>query len=890
MSTPSVVGSEQQQDRNQVAYGMRREWKFSLTFAHQAARIILHLSPYWESTFIDPRELEQLNRLDRDVKHCPMRPALRYNDLGTTPTRMEEVWTENLKKVTILYSHIPPDTTLVGYCVRSVQHVLSDPQVVDVDGCTDFSRLQVGNKLRCRHKLGGRRSFHFRYTTSSKTKTKSTVYVIGTIINQRGYLCTVESTGGEDLDSYVKKHFLPHYTDKDKFMIDQDLVYSDVSSTILKEQQELFGELRYSDTDAAVAFTIPMHPMSIRPDYSPTQTVGVGSIACMTLELNVYQRPVESDEIDIAGVINFKVNQALLFLDVEDMVRMGYPRIMSTEQYSNMKINRLLDIFSDAKVVGTPGTSYLGVRTGRSRTLTFTYEPFNAVVKVMMTSAIVCGLGVTAVFITKLGGGIFDAHLYLYQQLLRGIKFMESDIPRGCLSRFNSTCVRLVEQNITRCYAAAPADGRHTMEQHLKLLRESCDTRVEGGISVNVPVKEGGLGKLPGEGQRCSSASDGNIRTATPTEELASEQEKVSCHEGDATEDTPTSPVGSSTGGSHSSFHSTLSISVTGIRTKQEVVGGDGTPTYGRPHPQRASILASATPDVTDLNVEPPASPTVTVLLPSPQPPTSAAAIPSPAQAVAAASGSPRTSSEQVSGGADMSRQLSVAVPPSSSVESNVRVPSPARSPADGVEANVAGSPSSVVFPQMPKDELEEDQDSKVQAVLKADDADAYFGLSMYDAYVHSCDMLKCKPNSYLLKKFPTNPRFSNLIHEVDISSNYLGHGGFVAVLNILPNFPNVHTLHFNDMSLDNEDVEHLCEVLKDNKSVREVHLRDNDKITLPSTRFFSRLLKVNPNIVTLSLEGTRLGPSVIGRLQEDVKKNAEKKGDAEAASVSDSK
>lgn len=62
---------------------------------------------------------------------------------------------------------------------------------------------------------------------------------------------------------------------------------------MLNEQQERYGELCYEDRDAAIAFSVPMYPMVIKPDFSPAKTVGVGSIACMTFEVDIYEKLID---------------------------------------------------------------------------------------------------------------------------------------------------------------------------------------------------------------------------------------------------------------------------------------------------------------------------------------------------------------------------------------------------------------------------------------------------------------------------------------------------------------------------------------------------------------------------------------------------------------------
>ncbi|RNF23407.1 uncharacterized protein Tco025E_02821 [Trypanosoma conorhini] len=878
------------QGRRDTVVGMRREWNFSLTFVHQAARVVMQLSPQWESTFIDPRDFEQLNRLDRDVKHCPMMPALQYTDLSAVMKPNNELWTEIPKRVSIMYSHIPPDMTLAAYCVRSVQHVLSDPHVVSVDGCTDLLHLRVGDKLRCPHRLGGQRSFQFRYHVSVKSQLmKDAVYAIGTIINQRGYLCTVRCGEEEELEGYVAKNFLPQYTNPDKFAVDQDVAYEEMSSTVLKEQQELFGELRYFDADASVAFSIPMHPMRIRPDFSPTQTVGVGSVACMTLELDVHQKLIDDfAEAEITGMPKYKINPVILFLDVEDVARMGYPRIMSTEQYSHLKTKRLLDIFADAKLVGTPVTNHMGIRTGRSRTVTLTYEPLSTVVKVMTVSTLVGSLGVSAVFLTKLGGGLFDAHLYLYQQLLEGIKFCERTAAKTLFSRFRTVNVRLLEQSLPRAYSSAPADERQAMERHLKFLRESSDGRVEGAVAIPVPAEDGGLEKRHRQHKRrlsphyrrqmhsphstVNDSVSGQHSVGSNSSQMvvfrgseSGGERKFSDLVYEEDEETSNDEEGASTSILGLSYHSASDISVTSIAHLQGMAPDDSfvDGEAGGSPPRRPNAAVAASPNESvELGAE------------------RATAAASLAQAPAP-HGSQEPSSPMLTEVAE-----GETLCPSSATTTVERLavgPSSTTSAAqDGAEGGAAEtSQPNLQQQQQQEEDRDEEQrhQQQLREVLKDNEADVYFGPSLHDIYVRSCDMQRCKPNSYLLKKLPTDPRFTNGVRELDLSSNYLGRGGFVALLGLLEHLPRLRAVYFNDMSLDNVDAENLCEVLAGNKSVREVYLRNNSKITLPATRFFTRLLRGNANIVVLDLEGTRLGHTVVKKLEEDARKNAAKRG-----------
>ncbi|CCW64539.1 unnamed protein product [Phytomonas sp. EM1] len=68
-------------------------------------------------------------------------------------------------------------------------------------------------------------------------------------------------------------------------------------------------------------------------------------------------------------------------------------------------------------------------------------------------------------------------------------------------------------------------------------------------------------------------------------------------------------------------------------------------------------------------------------------------------------------------------------------------------------------------------------------------------------------------------------------------------------------------------MSLDNVDAVNLCGALLVHPSVEMVSVKNNPKITLPSTPHFSRLVKGNRRITCLELEGTLLGEAVVQRL-----------------------
>lgn len=811
--------------------GMRREWNFTFTIKHHAARSNLRLNPAWSSQFIDPDDIINLSKLDRDVKHCPMMPFAAYED-RTIALQSGAFWEEAPKSVRIMYSHVQHNMSLKAYAKRSVQHVLGDPRVATVDGKAALQRLTIAKKMQNAPMLGGKPSFQFWYVVSDKTRARTEyVYAIGTICGQRGYLATITCHKEAELQSYIKHFFVPHFKDPTKFAVDVDVQYEEVTNTVLKEQQELYGELHFHDRDAAVSFAIPMHPVTLKPDFSPIQSVGVGSIACMTLEIDVYQKLMDDfAEADITGMPKYKVNNVVLFMDAEDVARMGYPGIMSVEQYTSAKLKRLMDVFKDAKTVGSPISLNLGSRCGRSSTVTFTYEGMGCVVKAMLVCTLVGNTGISALYFTKLGGGLFDVHLYLYQQLLKSIVFRAAREESDRFSRFQAVQIRLTDQDLPRCYTSAAVNEKKTLERHLKSLHQSTDGRTEGRF-VAVDVAKGGLPRSHQGGAHGDEQSEGHyeghvgggavvqLLTAAASDDQVPEEDDNSLI-------------------SVSSIPHLAALPVYDEAMQEDSLRG-ASPPLPPPRAGRGALENSENDD----------------------------------QGPATVSGG---QVGPVGDDADIRQDESkvtlqmVADDESSGVYPMAANLSPKLS---STQVAVGRTVSSIGDATATTLDDTQQQQKLIQAILKEDD-EVYFGPSLHDVYIRCCELQHCRPNSYLLKKLPVNPKFTNSVEELDLTSNYLGHNGFVAVLDLLEHLPRLHSVFFNDMSLDNTDVEHLCELLANNTSIRCVQLRNNTKITLPATKQLSKLLRANKRITSLILHGTKIGANLIASLEAEANRN----------------
>ncbi|KAG5486170.1 hypothetical protein LSCM1_07288 [Leishmania martiniquensis] len=876
-------------------------------------------------------------------------------------------WVEKLKAVELIYCHAAPDMNLELFCKHCVQFILRDPHVSSVDGDTRLARLHMGDKLRCPYRLGGcHRSFQLRYTLRDRSELQeSCVYAIGALVGQRGYLLRARCTDAEELEGYVRKVLLPAYATPGRAQFGIDVAYhSAATTTLISEQQEAFGELQYVDHKAAIAFVTPLYPMRVLLDYSPAKTVDVGSITCLTLKLSVYERLLDDAvAAEMIGVAKYKVSPIIMCVEVEEVSRMGYPKVMSTEQYSKLKAARVAEVFPDAKMAGLPTNLFMGDRTGRLRTMTFTYEPLRCVAKALITSTLVGNLGVTALYIAKLSGGVFDAHLCVFQQLLSGIEYLpqNSFTKNARVSRYCTRNIRLVEEDIIHAYSAdkhldgeaspstAAAAAPHpktfaardprvvaaARERHLQFLSLGNDGRVEGGIDAVVPPEEDGAvptrhsvsvinvnaGSLHGRGgheRGCESdwGSPFDAEAVRPSIFSASVLTGSLPSDAFAAFVTPPSApaaaekVGSRLGGEmpqgsdadlSSSAHSSSCISVADIPHLRE---SDSASIAGA-HSDNDDTICGALKDSHDVcacSLER-ASGTVTPLEAA-----AASSVLAASLEASVAGGRPPASTSESGDGVEarttaycQSDRSSAPIPScvsSAAADAGARealtaplvcsasalpmgkLPGTGGGDDDGVAgrtADASPTPETNGHGRATAERLEQQKayeqlvgegDPAVKQALREVEGGTLYGPSLRDVYARCCEAQQCRPNSYLMRKLPVQPEFTYSVEEIDLSGNYVGHNGFVAVLHLLEHLPRLRVVYFNNMSLDNVDAESLCYALAANHTVHEVHLEHNPGISLPAVRNFTALLRVNKRIAVVRLAGTRLSPPLIERLQ----------------------
>ncbi|KAG5510894.1 hypothetical protein JKF63_06395 [Porcisia hertigi] len=905
-------------------------------------------------------------------------------------------WVEKSKTVDLFYCHPAPEMNLKQFCKRCVQYILRDARVTSVDGDTRLTRLRIGDKLRCPHRLGGHhRSFELRYTLHDRSELQETyAYVIGCIAGKRGYMLCARCTEAEELEGYVQTVLLPAYVTPGRAQFGVDVTYRYVPPTeLLGVQQEAFGELQYIDHNAAIIFVTPLYPMRVLLDYSPAKTVGVGSITCVTLELRVHERLLDDTlAAEITGVSKYKVVTIIMCIEVEEVSRMEYPTVMSTEKYSELKAARVAEVFPDAKIIGLPTNRLMGHRTGRMRTMTFTHEPFGCVVKALITSTLVGNFGVTALYLTKPSGGAFDAHLYVFQQLLSGMVYLPQNYfaMNERVSRSRARNIRLVKEDIIHAYkvdtcfssATAPTTRRVTQdstsplsnlagerpysamfavtdervvaatrERHLHFLSLCNDGRVEGSVEALVSPEEGGImttrrsmsitnpnanGLRLHSGYRGAADADGTSAIDTGT--TRSQPVMSSTFAASTTSDalmvaTPLpsalipgdKAVGSmsdevldASGADLSSLaRSSSDITVSNISHLFEstsasleddpsnsedtmcVAVEEGHDTVvcnreGTPGPvtqlddsgvTSAFVVSTAVSMSPNRPPAPLASDTsdyvgersATDRRNSSSSSSNGSATPIAGRVAGTTGGAEDAEAPVTPLGGDASAASALnlhdfvdrsgdtnTVPHSSDTAPGMMVTPPSMDDKD--DTSVAAR----LEQKRLYEELVGKGDPAVQQALREAEGGTLYGPSLRDVYTRCCEAQQCRPNSYLMQKLPVQPEFTYSVEEIDLSANYVGHNGFVAVLHLLEHLPRLRAVYFSNMSLDNMDAESLCYVLATNLSVCEVHLEHNPGISLPAVRHFTALLRVNKRIEVLALAGTRLSPMLIAKLQDE--------------------
>jgi serine/threonine protein kinase len=149
--------------------------------------------------------------------------------------------------------------------------------------------------------------------------------------------------------------------------------------------------------------------------------------------------------------------------------------------------------------------------------------------------------------------------------------------------------------------------------------------------------------------------------------------------------------------------------------------------------------------------------------------------------------------------------------------------------------------------------------------------------------YLRKCTAMGVKPNSGI-ERLLTEATESVTV--IDLSKNYVGARGLMALLDVVENNHTVEALVLGNNGANNQVVERLCTMLRTHPSITSVNLNHNP-ISHLAGRMILYAIQVNPRIITLSLEGTVLQPVMLSRIALQLHRNQTKTAAIKAAEAS---
>lgn len=143
--------------------------------------------------------------------------------------------------------------------------------------------------------------------------------------------------------------------------------------------------------------------------------------------------------------------------------------------------------------------------------------------------------------------------------------------------------------------------------------------------------------------------------------------------------------------------------------------------------------------------------------------------------------------------------------------------------------------------------------------------------------YLKRCTMMGVKPNT-AVDRLLIEAR--DAITEIDLSKNYIGPNGLLALLDVVEQNPNIERLVLGNNGANNLVVERLCVIARSHPALKEVVLDDNP-ISHLAGRMLLYTIQTNPKITKLSLRGTVLQPQMLARIALQLNRNQKTYGDA---------
>eukprot|EP01012_Entosiphon_sulcatum_P032339 TRINITY_DN41142_c0_g1_i1.p1 TRINITY_DN41142_c0_g1~~TRINITY_DN41142_c0_g1_i1.p1 ORF type:complete len:956 (-),score=166.96 TRINITY_DN41142_c0_g1_i1:31-2898(-) len=149
-----------------------------------------------------------------------------------------------------------------------------------------------------------------------------------------------------------------------------------------------------------------------------------------------------------------------------------------------------------------------------------------------------------------------------------------------------------------------------------------------------------------------------------------------------------------------------------------------------------------------------------------------------------------------------------------------------------------------------------------------------YGGMSFRQIYSLTCEQLHCKKNSELLRTLPNQPGVFTSLHELDLSTNFVGPKGLLPVLEVVKVSVALRVLSLRDNQLSNQSVQDIVDVCLSHRSLTKLDVSQNP-ITLSAGRALLELAQRNPLLQSIVVDDTNVRQMLKQSIASQCRKNA---------------
>lgn len=150
----------------------------------------------------------------------------------------------------------------------------------------------------------------------------------------------------------------------------------------------------------------------------------------------------------------------------------------------------------------------------------------------------------------------------------------------------------------------------------------------------------------------------------------------------------------------------------------------------------------------------------------------------------------------------------------------------------------------------------------------------SFKGRSPRQVYIDASKEFGAKVNTRFAAELSEKIDDFYYLEDLDLSNNYFGPKGCLAVLKIVQSQQRLKSLDLTACGVDDIVVAELVEVMQDHPRLRDVTLAENPDISVFSGKLLSRVTKLNVNIVNLDLSNTHVGRNVANVLHTACDRN----------------